>query len=462
LYDIPRLLDDMLKLEGDEATNSAKKLYELCDVAHKQNRIPMVCSGKFDVLTPLTKCLLHANDEKLHFVCLCLNNLSVPEENKRIMALERGLSQRLIDNLCKVISLGKKEAYLCIICLMNMSYLEASVKSICQFSPKERGQKAIAPLENPNSLLRTLQDLIAHSARGTADFRWGFGLLASLSRNAENANLIGLTAIPQVAVENLRVATTPPSGWKVNSLEDFSLFLILHVAQVCSDALLSAGALEIVASIMTSGEGGLQGLKATMVCAFLEAPWSSFPSYGVPASAFVSELMGKTLEREGKKGVYSPSMFRLQTATKAYGDLARAAVKADTHGTVDSFTKIVALPTGVACLFQIVADVALTGGDDDSQSSDCVADERSAEHAVSAITALLPTLLKAEVPPRHSRLTETACNHLKQMLLSYSEKSTSITAKARAKEAAEQVSEASESALPILEASYDLWVQYTS
>jgi len=46
-------------------------------------------------------------DEKLHFVCLTLNNLSIPHDNKRVMVKERG-SKALIGNLCKVIASGKK------------------------------------------------------------------------------------------------------------------------------------------------------------------------------------------------------------------------------------------------------------------------------------------------------------------------------------------------------------------
>jgi hypothetical protein len=34
-------------------TAATKKVYELCDVGHKKNRVPMICSGKWDVLKPL-------------------------------------------------------------------------------------------------------------------------------------------------------------------------------------------------------------------------------------------------------------------------------------------------------------------------------------------------------------------------------------------------------------------------
>jgi hypothetical protein len=464
LFDVPKLVEAMLKAGGEEAASAAHTIYDLSDVAHKQNRVPMVCSGKYDVLVPLTKCLTHDNAAKLHFVCLALNNLSIPDENKRVMALERG-SRTLIGNLCKVIAAGKKEAFLCCICLMNLSFLEPAMKLILQYSPKDPNQKKIAsvlqkkvpPLENPRSLIRILQDLLAHAVRRTADFRWAFGLLSVLSKHPDNAQLIAQTAIPNVAIENLRISKVPPSEWMNNSLEDFSLFLILHISQEVSGEALE-GALEVIQPIMN--DGGVQGLKATMVCAFLEAPWSVFPNYGVSAAACVSELMGNCYEHMGKKGQYASNQFRLHTATKAFGDLARAAGKADATDAKDSHTKVVALPTAVALLFQIVADVAIHGEDED-ELDEYTVDEKAAEYAVSAINALLPALLQHEEPRRPSQRAEAACNHLKQMLTSYARKATSnIPAKAKASEAAEHIDEVAGSALPILENSYDLWIQF--
>lgn len=287
----------MVKLEGDEAAMAAKSIYELCDVGHKQNRVPMLCSDKYDVLRALRECLTHeGNDDKLHFVCLALNNLSIPDENKRVMALERG-SKTLIANLLSVIASGKKEAYLCCICLMNLSFLESVSPVIGQFSPQKKsilGQPTLPPLENPKSLLRIIQEVLAFAARGTADFRWAFGLLATLARNTDNALLIGQTAIPAVAMENIRLSKVPPSQWQTNSLEDFSLFLILYVAQAFahqppSECKTWTGSVNVLIPIME--DPGVQGLKATMTCAFLEVPWSTFPNYGVPAVASISELM---------------------------------------------------------------------------------------------------------------------------------------------------------------------------
>ena len=493
------------------AIAAAKKLYELCDVGHKANREPMVASGKYDVLGPLTQCLLHEStintnsnsrnsssnnnnnnnsisesndttaasfvneepklnkndnvgdnntpvvaskenidskstdnhddsknnncnntkrkiikqkkkrvvyrqkDEKLHFVCLTLNNLSIPHDNKKVMVTERG-ARKLIGNLCKVIASGKKEAYLCCIVLMNLSFYEPGLPIIGQFSPSSsssaiggvgrrmKPKRKLPPLENPDSLLRILQDLISTVERGTSDYRWAFGLLANLSKHPENALLIGLTGIPRMAIDNLRYCssctvsaslpvksassstssatkakTTDLSmpAWQTNSLEDFSLYFLLHLAESCPSNTLK-NALDVIMPIMNCEEtairthnhdsdepnrdnnnnnnsikhddkqtnnngdktmdghttthnhqNGIQSLKATMICAFLGLEWDRFPDHGVIAAGAVSELMGNTFERVGKKHMYCDNDFGLRTAVAAYAALAKAASKAD-------------------------------------------------------------------------------------------------------------------------------------
>jgi hypothetical protein len=464
LRDIPKLTKDMIQLDGEGATVAAKRLYELCDVGHKSNRELMVASGKYDVINPLSQCLVHSHhEEKLHFVCLTLNNLSIPHDNKRVMVLERG-SKRLIGNLCTVVASGKKDAYLCCIILMNLSFLEPAQVVIGQFSPRPSLRRPkLTPLENPDSLLRILQELLAQAARGTSDFRWAYGLLATLSRNPENALLIGLTGIPRMAIDNIRQSKLDPSDWSTNSLEDFSLFLLLHLAEASRDGLV--GALEVAEKVMISDTAGIQGLKATMICAYLELPWERFPDYGVIAAGGVSELMGNTFERVGKKRVYTDNAFSLRTAVSAYAALAKAAARADanaeTEGTV-VHTKVMALPTSVALLFQIIDAIALHWREDNKDETfDTIHwDIRAGDVAVGAVMALLPALLEAEDPPRQSNSTQYTCAELSKVFVFFSKKTNSISIKARSAEVAEKLTEsASGSAVPLLEASFDLWRQ---
>jgi hypothetical protein len=285
-------------------------------------------------------------------------------------------------------------------------------------------------------------------------------LIKNLAKSEENAALIGKTEIPKCVVENVRATTAPPSRWTSNSLEDFSLFVILNLAQWpgSKDALVAANAIEVVKPIMA--EGDLQGLKATMACAFLGAEWSAFPDGGNPAAKSVSELMTNIIEKKGKDGQYAYGVFKLYTATKAYRDLAIAAKKADTDG-AESNTKVLAVPSAVALNLQIISDLVLSAMEDAEGGSKYVPDASSAEYSVGAIEAMLPTILQAGDPPRKSLQSEKACSEIAQMLLTYSDISgTSAEAKASAKSASDQIKAASGSARPILEISHDLWTQY--
>jgi hypothetical protein len=467
LDDIPDLIDTMLNSKGEKSAAATKRVYELCDVGHKQNRVPMVCSGKYDVLTPLAKCLTQESGDGRHLACLALNNLSIPTENKRVMALGPS-SKDVIGGLCKVIAEDKQESYLCCICLMNLSFLEASITTILQHSPSPEG-KEIAPLENPSSLLRVLEKLLTNSpaapnkaSSGKSEgVRWACGLIKNLAKSEENAALIGQTEIPKCVVENIRLATAPPSRWTSNSLEDFSLFVILNLAQwpQSREALINAGAVDVIKSIMV--EGDLQGLKATMACAFLDASWEDFPDGGNPAAKAVSELMTNIVEKKGKDSQYAYGVFKLYTATKAYADLSKAAGKADAESGGETNTKVLAVPSAVALNFQIVSDLVLSAMDDTEGGSKYVPDAMSAEHAVSAIEGMLPAILQAGDPPRKSAQSDKACGEVSQMLLTYADISgTSPEAKTSARASAEKIRGASGSARPILEISHDLWTQY--
>jgi len=463
LDDIPELVEQMLNSKGEKSAAATKRIYELCDVGHKQNRVPMVCSGKYDVLTPLAKCLTQESGDGRHLACLALNNLSIPTENKRVMALGPA-SQDVIGGLCKVIAEDKQESYLCCICLMNLSFLEASITSILQHSP---GSKSLAPLDNPDSLLRVLEKLLTNSpsvpksGSGKSEgVRWACGLIKNLAKSEENAALIGKTDIPKCVVENIRATTAPPSRWTSNSLEDFSLFVILNLAQwpVSREALIKAGAVDVIKPIMS--EGDLQGLKATMACAFLEADWAAFPDGGNPAAKSVSELMTNIVEKKGKDGQYAYGVFKLYTATKAYRDLARAAKKADDDDG-ESNTKVLAFPSAVALCFQIISDLVVSAMEDAEGGSKYVPDAMSAEYAVGAVEAMLPAILQPADPPRKSVQSEKAAGEISQMLLTYADvASTNDEAKSSARNAANKIKDAASSARPILEISHDLWTQY--
>jgi len=140
---------------------------------------------------------------------------------------------------------------------MNLSFLEDSINNILTYS--DRG---MPPLEDDNSLLRVLEKLLV----------WACGLLKNLAKSEDNAKLICKTEIPVCLLDNIRNSTTPPNLWTNNSLEEFSLFVILNLAQWSGskEALLSAGAADVIKPIVA--EGYLQGLAVTMATALLRQP----------------------------------------------------------------------------------------------------------------------------------------------------------------------------------------------
>ena len=175
--------------------------------------------------------------------------------------------------------------------------------------------------------------------------------------------------------------------------------------------------------------------------------------------------MGNTFEQVGKKMVYTDNAFSLRTAVSAYAALAKAAAKADAaaeqKGTV-VHTKVMALPTAVALLFQIVDAIGSHWREDGTDDTfDTIHwDIRAGDLAVGAVMALLPALLEAEDPPRQSVSTQYTCAELSKVFVFFSKKTNSISIKARSAEIAEKLTEsASGSAMPLLEASFDLWRQ---
>jgi hypothetical protein len=559
LHDIPQLVDQILHSKSaTKRATAVKRIYELCDVGHKHNRVPMVCyGGKCNMLLPaLAKCLTNQDNNThdiRHLACLALNNLSIPPENKAVMSLGPA-SKDIIAGLCQIITEDRPQSsYLGCIVLMNLSFFESSNLLLQQrhhSTPNTENEEKMldnSPLDNPDSLLRVLEKCLSNNTKSPLaaapvvsikldgslssllgaeknaeiassssslpphleGVRWACGLIKNLAKNEENAALIGQTNIPRCVVENIRQSTSstapPPARWTSNSLEDFSLFCILNLAQWPSSsrvALINAGAVKVIQPILSSAgcEGDLlQGLKATMACAFLDAKWAVFPDGGKPAAKCVFELMTNIVENKGQDGQYAHGVFKLSTATMAYRDLARAAVMADHSSSTakndesasadDTNTniKVLAFPLAVALILRIISDV-VTLSVIGPKGGDALHDDFmiSAEYAVEALEAMLPAVLQeaeeadeaatdAEPPPPHSNTSSSIQTHEKnasggeisQMLLKYANVSgTSSRAKDAAMQATmkikQELSGSTSSSLsrPILEISHELWTQY--
>jgi hypothetical protein len=490
LEDIHVLAAHMLENNGENSELAAKRIYELCDIGNKENRVPMVCSGKFSVITPLAQCLTKDSGKVRRLACLTLNNLSIPIENKRYMSFGPS-SKLLIDSLCKVMAEDKQDAYLCCICLMNLAAIEDSITTILRHSPTPAG-KPVPLLDNPQSLLCIVENIIIgstsiesrfHKPKGILErvrilnesprneelcsfvkseervrlapvsvqlLRWACGLIKNLSRTEDNCSLISRTDIPKCLLEMIRSTTVAPCEWPPNEKEDFALFALLYLTEwpVSRVILLRAKAKEILRPLML--EGGSQGLKATMACAFLNTEWKYFPKGRYPAAQTVYELINNIVEKKGKEGHYAKGVFKLRTATKAYRNLAIAAA-------VEGDTKALTFPSVVAMMLQIISDVVISSMESEPDKNKINPDSVSAEYALQTFDALLPSILQQVEPARKSQRCKKAASEISVMLLTYADLA---AAGSMAKDLAKKLQKCDSVSRPILEIAHDLWRQY--
>lgn len=146
-------------------TGALQKLYDLTKKGTEDNRVPLVCSTKqFDVIGVLSEALLASTeecsgkttidgtkeakgksksssvDEDRRLICWTLNNLSIPYENKAVIALG-DRSAELLQGLTMVIQSNLPETYLCCICLLNLTFLADAIRPVTFYLPSSYGGK---------------------------------------------------------------------------------------------------------------------------------------------------------------------------------------------------------------------------------------------------------------------------------------------------------------------------------
>ena len=285
-------------------TDSLKQLHDLTKRGKEANRIPLL---QFEVMDVLSRLLLQTSsndesteesivleastlemDENRRYALWTLNNLSIPYPNKEVMVSHSLLMKALYDG----IQVREKKnirpcAYLCIICLMNLTYWAGGIAEVVGYpgaSSMEVTTTAAAAAEgstdwqneilnNPNSLLRCLEQIMiinapllstVTSVQGEA-IRWSCGLLRNMTYHAEpntnatsnkntnntksNPNSNGMrgeidpaiteaicttltrTKIPQQIIKFVKDSPHPVEKWTKDSLEDICLGLLCQLVQ---------------------------------------------------------------------------------------------------------------------------------------------------------------------------------------------------------------------------------------
>ena len=220
--------------------------------------------------------------EERRLICLILNNLSIPFDNKAVMVLGPN-GANLVRVLLDTINGGNPETYLCCVCLMNLSILEDSKKFLTSFIPpaeldnEKSGVASSDPLENPRSLLRALEHMIAiYSTFLTSPnvvsvesqaVLWSMGLFRNLSTQPENAVLIAQTTIPSLAGSCIQNSPNPLCKWTRDSLEDMCLgFLVCLVQSSEAIRILKKSHKGLISSLKNiAGEPGIHGMRASLV-----------------------------------------------------------------------------------------------------------------------------------------------------------------------------------------------------
>jgi hypothetical protein len=227
-----------------------------CLLCLARDRLPMICTTKFNVVRELLPCLSsEAGSTDRRRALLLITNLAIPAENKAVMLLSETIDD-LVPALLRIVRGRWNESYLAAACLFNLSYLgDAKFKLLryvaAHLAREDEGNSPALsyefhlPEDNPCSLLRILESLLveytgfvgAPSVGVQASVqreavRWSMATLRNLVTNApDNAVVVGTkTNIPALAISCLDLTDRDLELWSPDSLEDSCLMLLAHVA----------------------------------------------------------------------------------------------------------------------------------------------------------------------------------------------------------------------------------------
>jgi len=306
------------------------KLYKLTDLDHKSNRVPILCTDRWNVTETLATCISNKATckENRRMACLVLNNLSIPFENKAFLVKRNDL----LSALMVVIRNMSAESYLCCICLFNLSFLEDAKGALLHYCCNSHshanntvsaleepssftnngtgtstgtgtGTDAHSPLESPLSLVRTTEQMVStytgiliddtnssstttttnnnsilnkgkrtkvrSSVEGEA-VRWTIGLVRNLTSTKEGCLILGQTQLPKLMTTIISGSNPDVRFWGRDSLEDFCVQSLVHLAQHAPSlvVLRNIGAKDSLAHLV--GQGGIHDLRAATIIARIE------------------------------------------------------------------------------------------------------------------------------------------------------------------------------------------------
>jgi hypothetical protein len=215
--------------------------------------VPAVCTTSFATIEVLVTCLnsnVPTNDRRQSL--LILNNLCVPIENKAAIVFGEPF-EIFIDTLLELIRIRSTEAYLALVALLNLSYIQDNHGKIAIFNriPTLNSADAASqyryqlPIDNSLSTIRTIESLLldfvpyATSQHNINSYerqccRWSMNVIRNLINTIpSHAMSVGhQTRIPVLAVQCLSTSDrTNLTTWTRDSLEDACFMILIHICR---------------------------------------------------------------------------------------------------------------------------------------------------------------------------------------------------------------------------------------
>mmetsp|Transcript_6627 Transcript_6627/g.10761 ORF Transcript_6627/g.10761 Transcript_6627/m.10761 type:complete len:499 (-) Transcript_6627:1185-2681(-) len=164
-------------------TAALQKLHDLTIKTHDYNRIPLVQTDKWDIITSLSTALVEScdqitvgtdnqsMDENRRLICWTINNLSIPYENKASMI--RGDWSIILQALMMVIDSNLPESYLACIFINNLTFLADAIKPVTLFVPSacDSGPTDNNPLSKSRSSIQRRHQGIPPTHQGAVRSR---------------------------------------------------------------------------------------------------------------------------------------------------------------------------------------------------------------------------------------------------------------------------------------------------
>ena len=253
------------------------------------DRVPVVCSKKFDTMNALVPCLSpDASHTDRRQALLLLNNLCIPQDNKKQILLgER--RDVMLHSLLLILQRRLPEVHIAAASLYNLSFLEETKLMLLQYTPPPSlmmGEEGSAISKSQSSLLRIVEDMVVDftpclslgtrkttSTVEAASVRWCMALMRNLVTERDNATIVAAkTKFPVLAAQILLESDGDLSHWKRDSVEDSSLLLLLLLVRTGGDEACRAmdcGELR-AACHAVSQYPGIHGVRAGVIAQRLE------------------------------------------------------------------------------------------------------------------------------------------------------------------------------------------------